>query len=127
MNDKPDIEFDHDAPYVKHREFGKGVTYEQDGVLFSSGFVAQKILKTRKKKDAFDRMNADELREQLRLNNVTPPKMKDRSAGKKKPQTVRQSTGDKLEGFKADDEQPDYVRKALSENHAAEMADQQAE
>ena len=126
MNDKPDIEFDHDAPCIKHREFGKGVTYEQDGVLFSSGFVAQKILKTRKKKDAFDGMNADELREQLRLNNITPPKVKDRSVGKKKPQTVRQDTDDKLAGFKAED-QPDHVRQALSENHAAEMADQQAE
>ena len=39
-----DIEFDHDRleDAIKHRKFGAGVTYEQDGVLFSSGFVAIK-------------------------------------------------------------------------------------
>ena len=126
MSNKPDIEFDHDAPYTKHREFGKGVTYEQDGVRFSSGFEAMTILKIRRKKDAFDSMNADELRAQLRLNNIAPPKMKDRSVGKKKPQTVRQGADDKLAGFKTED-QPDHVQQAISENHAAEMADQQAE
>ena len=126
MSNKPDIEFDHDAPYMKHREFGKGVTYEQDGVIFSSGFEAMTILKTRRKKDAFDNMNADELRAQLRLHNIAPPKMKDRNAGKKKPQTVRQGADDKLAGFKPED-QPDHVQQAISENHAAEMADQQAE
>ena len=126
MNDKPDIGFDHDGDYIKHREFGKGVTYEQDGVLFSSGYEAIKILKTKKKKDSFDNMSADELREQLRINNVAPPKVKTRNTQTIKAKRGHQSTEDKLAGFKSDD-QPDHVRAALSENHAATMADQQAE
>jgi len=127
---KYDIEFDHDAGYIKHREMGAGVTYEQDGVLFSSGFVPLKILRERAPKDRFDDMTPDELRAELRggTTAVAAPVRK-KTAKKKtaKPkQDVRQRADDKLKGFKPESS-PDYVQQALSENHAAVMAEEQAE
>ena len=118
---KPDIEFDHDADCIKHRELGKGVTYEQNGVLFSSGYVAIKILRKRPAKDKYDGMTADQLRDELR-GKKSPVATKPASAT---PQTSRQSADDKLSGFR-DEDNPDYVRKALSENHAAAMAEENA-
>lgn len=128
----PDItqfEFDHDADFIKRRTFGEGVTYEQDGVLFSSGFVALKVLRAKAKKDGFDDMNANELRALLRQNNIAPPQIaaKKKPAAGRKPQTNRQSAEDKLEGFKAPDGQSDHVKQALSENHSALSAEQQAD
>ena len=122
---KPDIEFDHDRmdDAIKHREFGHGVTYEQDGVLFSSGFVAIKILEGRKKKDKFDDMSPDDMREALRHGGGATPKKK---VSAKKAHSARQRADDKLSGFKTEDA-PDYVQQAMSENHAAAMAEESAE
>ena len=86
---KPDIEFDHEADCIKHRELGKGVTYEQDGVLFSSGFVALKILRNRPKKDKFDNMTPDQLRAALR--GEKPPAAAKNKMAAPKPQSPRQS------------------------------------
>lgn len=127
----PDIQFDHDAPFVKHRKMGEGVTFEQDGVLFSSGYLAIKILRERAPKDTFDDMTPDELRAQLRANKVMPPPQKKKKAVSKKAvgkkvHSVRQLADDKLAGFR-NEPNPDYIQKALSENHAAVMAEEQAE
>ena len=119
---RPDITFDHDADCIKHRELGKGVTYEQDGVLFSSGFVALKVLKTKPKKDKFDNMSPAELRAELR-GKKAPAAATSAKSGTAKPQTPRQGADDKLAGFRNEDN-PDYVRQALSENHAAATAEE---
>jgi hypothetical protein len=125
---RPDIEFDHDADCIKHRELGKGVTYEQNGVLFSSGYVALKILRERPAKDKFDDMTPDELRAALRgqKSPVAAKPKKHKVAAPSKPQTPRQSADDKLSGFRNEDN-PDYVQQALSENHAAVMAEESAQ
>ncbi len=128
-----DIEFDHDADYIKNRAMGKGVTYEQDGVLFSSGFVPLKIVKARPPKDKYDDMSSAELRAALRGNGAaTPGKKKKKKVGLKqevapvKVHSARQRADDKLAGFRTPN-QPDYIQKALSENHAAIMAEENAE
>lgn len=119
-----DIVFDHEAPYVKHRAMGKGVTYTQDGVLFSSGYVAIKVLEKRQPKDPFDDMNADQLRAALRSKPGAKkkPVQAQASAVRSDP---RQTADDKLAGFKGV-ENPDYIRAALDENHAAAMAEERA-
>lgn len=120
-----DIVFDHDAPHVKHRAMGKGVTYTQDGVLFSSGFVAIKVLEKRQPKDEFDGMNADELRAALRGKPGAKKKPAQAQAPAVQP-SARQAADDKLAGFKGADN-PDYIQVALAENHAAVMAEERAE
>ena len=123
-----DIKFDRDADSIKHRAMGEGVTYEQDGVLFSSGFVPLKILKERAPKDEFDDVSAAELRTRLRggSNGESPPKKKtraDKQVSTVKVTSARQRADDKLEGFRTPD-QPDHIQKALAENHAAIMAEE---
>ncbi len=122
-----DIEFDHEADCVKHRELGRGVTYEQDGVLFSSGFVALKIIKERAPKDKYDDMSAAELRAALR-GEPAPVKKKivRKKPIPKTPGSARQRADNKLAGFRAEDN-PEYVKQALSENHAAVMAEENAQ
>jgi len=134
-----DIEFDHERmdEAVKHRKMGAGVTYEQDGVLFSSGFVAIKILdeseRIRPPRDEYDDMSPAQLRAALRSKNrssgsLVPRKFAAKKKVKKKvtKKDVRQRADDKLSGYKPED-QPDYVRQALSENHAAVMAEESAQ
>ena len=128
-----DIEFDHDADCVKHRAMGEGVTYEQNGVLFSSGFVPLKIVKILPPKDEFDDMSPAELRNALRDNSIaSPQKKKKKKVGLKqeeasgKVHSARQRADDKLAGFRTPN-QPDYIQQALSENHAAVMAEEKAE
>ncbi len=125
MENLTDIEFDHDAEFIKHREMGKGVTFEQDGVLFSSGYVALKVLKVKPPKDEFDDMTPAELRAALRDSDVVPPKVAKKKVTRK-PGSARERAAEKLDGFKAE-EQPDYVRQAMSENHAAASAEENAE
>ncbi len=74
-----DIEFDQNADFIKHRKLGEGVTYEQDGVLFSSGYVPLRVLVEKPATDRFDDMTSDELRVQLRntsYDNAPAPKKK---------------------------------------------------
>ena len=127
-----DIEFDHDADCVKHRTIGEGVTYEQDGVLFSSGYVPLRVLVEKPSTDKFDDMSPSELRTALRHTDAIQqlPKKKKKRAGSREPEkkahSARQRADDKLAGFRTPD-QPDYIEKALSENHAAIMAEEHAE
>lgn len=127
-----DIKFDHDADCTKIRKMGAGVTYVQDGVEFSSGFVPLRILEERIPKDEFDDMSPAELRAALRQSGVGSPKKKradaQESPRKKKTRADKKPApaDDKLEGFRTAD-QPDYVQQALSENHAAIMAEEHAE
>jgi len=119
-----DIEFDHDADFVKHRKLGEGVTFEQDGILFSSGYVALKVLVVKAPEDRFDNMNPAELRSALRKGEVA--KKKKVVEPEKTVHSARQRADDKLAGFR-NPENPDYIEEALSENHAAVMAEEHAE
>ena len=126
-----DIEFDHDVEFIKHRKLGEGVTYEQDGVLFSSGFVPLKVLVQKASTDRFDDMSPAELRTSLRHNDAMSQGTKKAGTSLseepgKKVHSARQRADDKLAGFRTPD-QPDYIEKALSENHAAIMAQEHAE
>ncbi len=123
-----DIEFDHDAEYIKHRKLNEGVTYEQDGILFSSGYVPLKVLVIKQPTDQFDDMSPAELRTTLRNSDVEMPKKKKVGVKEstKKVHSARQRADDKLAGFRNPDN-PDYILQALSENHAAVMAEEHAE
>ena len=124
-----DIEFDRDADFIKHRKIGEGVTYEQDGILFSSGYTPLRVLVKKAPTDMYDDMNPAELRSALR-NVGTTAEPKKKKVGVKAPEkevhSARQRAEDKLAGFR-NPENPDYIEKALSENHAAVMAEEHAE
>ncbi len=119
-----DIKFDHDADFVKHRKLGEGVTFEQDGVLFSSGYTPLRVLVQKAPEDKFDNMNPAELRSALRKGEVA--KKKKAVEPEKEVHSARQRADDKLAGFR-NPENPDYIEEALSENHAAIMAEEHAE
>lgn len=134
--DISEIEFDHDRldQAVKHRHIETGVTFEQDGVLFSSGFEPIRFLKETERhsemRDEIDEMSAAEMRAALRRvkhgQSISPPKKKKKKKKDATKADVRTRADDKLAGFKPDD-QPDFVKQALSENHAAVMAEESVE
>lgn len=121
------ISFDHDAPFEKIREFGAGVTYIQRGVLFSSGFAPKEILEVIEDDNDIDNMSVEELRKALKSGGREAPEKKPKVEKKPKAEkpkgSARERAAAKLKDFK-DEENPDYVQEALSENAKARQAEE---
>jgi hypothetical protein len=109
MTDLADIRFNHGEPSVKTRVLNKGVTYTQDNVVFSSGFVPLRYVKEPVKV-------AESVRRTL-------PQRSEKKKKKKTEVSARDRANRKLEGFK-DDEKPDAVKTALAEDASARKAEE---
>ena len=114
MKKLADIAFDHDAPSEKIRKFGKGITYVQNGVVFSNSYEPIAMTKER-----------EEL-EDLKESKKQKQKETIKKTAKKKRRAVAKGVGDKLKGFRKFDA-PDKVSQALKENEQAEAAEAAAE
>lgn len=113
MTNLTDIQFDHKAAATKRRGFGVPITYEQNGVIFNSGFVA--IAET------------EQAKKEPKPKIVKPPPEKKEFSKEPvaKPLTARDRAAEKLKGYAAP-ETTDEVQTALNENKAAALAEDKA-
>lgn len=113
--DTPDIKFDHDAPYIKKRQLGRGVTYEQHGCVFNSGFALVEVLDKKKVPGLIDAERANKKKSVARVNQRVVGRINKKKKKKKKKSLAEQ-------GF-SNSGKPDEIQKAMGENEAAKRAE----